>query len=199
MLTGMLPASGGTATIQGLDIHHKMAEIRRSTGFCPQHNILWDDLTVKEHMDIYAELKGLDPETREEQCQGLIVAVGLGAKSDKRSKSLSGGMKRKLSLAIALMGQNTKVVLLDEPTSGMDPWSRRSTWDIIKSFREGRIIVLTTHFMDEADVLGDRIAVMSHGKLQAIGDSIRLKKRFGAGYHLTIVLEEARQIGRAHV
>ena len=80
-----------------------------SRRFCPQHNILWDDLTVKEHMDIYAELKGLDPETREEECLALIVAVGLSQKKDKRSKSLSGGMKRKLSLAIALMGQNTKV------------------------------------------------------------------------------------------
>ena len=80
-----------------------------SRRFCPQHNILWDDLTVKEHMDIYAELKGLDPATKQEEIQALIVAVGLGNKVDKRSKSLSGGMKRKLSLAIALMGDNTKV------------------------------------------------------------------------------------------
>ena len=96
-------------------------------------------------------------------------------------------MKRKLCLAMALMG-SPRFVLLDEPTSGMDPFSRRATWDMLRRARAGRVIVLTTHFMDEADILADRIAIMTRGRLRCCGSSLWLKSRFGVGYNLTLCL-----------
>ena len=102
-----------------------------------------------------------------------------------KAKNLSGGSKRKLSVAIALCG-DSKFVMLDEPTSGMDLQARRSLWNMLRAYRNNRIIVLTTHYMDEADVLGDRIGIMAHGKLVCVGASLFLKKRYGVGYNLTM-------------
>lgn len=115
-----------------------------------------------------------------------IEDVALLEKRHSFAKDLSGGMKRKLSVAIAFCGES-KVVFLDEPTSGMDPFSRRFTWNVIRQYREGRCIVLTTHFMDEADILGDRIAIMADGQLRCAGSSLFLKKKYGVGYQLTII------------
>ena len=107
------------------------------------------------------------------------------------AKTLSGGNKRKLSVSIALCG-GSKLVLLDEPTSGMDLGARRNLWDMLKSYKKDRIIILTTHYMDEADVLGDRIGIMCKGKLQCIGSSLFLKNRFGLGYKVTFVKKKAK-------
>ena len=107
---------------------------------------------------------------------------------------MSGGQKRKLSVAIALMGASS-IVFLDEPTSGMDPYSRRDTWDMLRQSRKDRTIILTTHFMDEADLLGDRIAIMQHGRLRSVGTSLELKTKFGIGYQLRIVKEHVRHYG----
>ena len=114
-----------------------------------------------------------------------IKDVALAEKSNTFSQNLSGGMKRKLSVAIAFCG-GSKTVLLDEPTSGMDPFSRRFTWNVIRQYRQDRTIILTTHFMDEADILGDRIAIMAEGQLRCVGSSLFLKKTYGVGYQLTI-------------
>lgn len=100
--------------------------------------------------------------------------------------SLSGGNRRKLSVAIAMCG-GSKFVLLDEPTAGMDLGARRALWDMLKSYKSDKIIILTTHYMDEADVLGDRIGIMSKGQMMCLGSSLFLKKRFGSGYKLTMV------------
>ena len=100
--------------------------------------------------------------------------------------TLSGGNKRKLSVCIALCG-GSRFVLLDEPTSGMDLGARRNLWDMLKSYKRDRIVILTTHYMDEADVLGDRIGIMAKGQLMCLGSSLFLKNRFGAGYKLTMV------------
>ncbi|CAN0520838.1 unnamed protein product, partial [Ectocarpus sp. 8 AP-2014] len=120
--------------------------------------------------------------------QNTLNDVGLTEKENELTTTLSGGQKRKLSVGIALIG-GSKVVFLDEPTSGMDPHSRRFTWDLIRKNREGRVIVLTTHFMDEADLLGDRVAIMADGALRCCGSSIFLKNYYGVGYNLTIVRE----------
>jgi ATP-binding cassette subfamily A (ABC1) protein 3 len=98
---------------------------------------------------------------------------------------LSGGQKRRLSVGIAFIG-NSKFIVLDEPTSGMDTSARRHIWEMLKNYKNDRIILLTTHFMDEADNLGDRIAIMSHGQLKCCGSSVFLKNKFGVGYNLTI-------------
>uniref|UniRef100_A0A5F8AR55 ABC transporter domain-containing protein n=1 Tax=Macaca mulatta TaxID=9544 RepID=A0A5F8AR55_MACMU len=108
----------------------------------------------------------------------MLATFNLLEKRNKLSKSLSGGMKRKLSIIIAFIG-GSKVVILDEPTSGMDPVSRRVTWDLLQHFKLDRTILLTTHYMDEADVLGDRIAIMVKGSVRCCGSSIFLKKIYG--------------------
>ena len=119
----------------------------------------------------------------------MIAAVGLREKRAVPASQLSGGMKRKLCLAIALLGSPGTVVL-DEPTSGMDPFSRRSTWELIKRAKEGCVLLLTTHFMDEADILGDRVAIMRAGRLVCCGSPLFLKRRFGDGYTLAITQNE---------
>ena len=105
------------------------------------------------------------------------------------SKHLSGGMKRKLSILLAFLG-NSKIVILDEPTSGVDPYARKQIWDFIGQLKTNRTIMLSTHHMDEAEVLGDRIAIISKGKLMCCGSFDFLKGRFGRGHHLTIVVEK---------
>ena len=113
------------------------------------------------------------------------------------AKNLSGGSRRKLSVAIALIG-GSKLVLLDEPTSGMDLSARRKLWNMLKNYKNNRIIILTTHYMDEADILGDRVGIMTGGSLICLGDPLFLKNRFGVGYNLTMVKkskEENMKVG----
>ncbi len=111
--------------------------------------------------------------------------VGLHNDLEKKSKQLSGGMKRRLSVAMALTG-GSKVIILDEPTSGLDPFNRRGLWELIRRFKQGRSIILTTHFMEEADALSDRIAIMNHGQVKCCGSPLFLKNTFGSGYRLTL-------------
>ncbi|TSK87603.1 ATP-binding cassette sub-family A member 3 [Bagarius yarrelli] len=186
MLTGLFPPSSGRAYINGYDICQDMALIRQSLGLCPQHDVLFDNLTVQEHLLFYAQLKSYPREKIPEEVDRIIHILNLKDKKNARSKTLSGGMKRKLSIGIALIG-DSKVVMLDEPTSGMDPSARRATWNLLQGEKRGRTILLTTHFMDEADLLGDRIAIMAGGELQCCGSPLFLKNKYGAGYHMVIV------------
>eukprot|EP00927_Polykrikos_kofoidii_P058513 TRINITY_DN5306_c1_g1_i2.p1 TRINITY_DN5306_c1_g1~~TRINITY_DN5306_c1_g1_i2.p1 ORF type:complete len:2147 (+),score=286.97 TRINITY_DN5306_c1_g1_i2:56-6442(+) len=184
MLTGMLAPTSGDAEISGYLLSDGMGAIRKIIGVCPQHDVLWLELTVIEHLYIYGRVRGVASANLETRAVVMMEQVGLTEKRNTRAGSLSGGQKRKLSLCLAIIGQ-PMVIFLDEPTSGMDPYSRRSTWNIIRHIREGCVTVLTTHFMDEADILGDRIAIMAKGELQCCGSSLFLKNRFGAGYRLT--------------
>eukprot|EP00903_Cladosiphon_okamuranus_P008962 g8576.t1 len=186
MLTGMIPVTSGNAYVSGRDVNTDMVNIRHNLGVCPQHDILYPDLTVREHLRMYAVLKAVPSSELQDAITATLNDVGLTEKENELTKTLSGGQKRKLSVGIALIG-GSNVVFLDEPTSGMDPHSRRFTWDLIRKNREGRVIVLTTHFMDEADLLGDRIAIMADGALRCCGSSIFLKNHYGVGYNLTIV------------
>ncbi|XP_067683951.1 phospholipid-transporting ATPase ABCA3-like isoform X2 [Haliotis asinina] len=188
VLTGFIPASGGTAIVNGYDINDDIQSVRQSLGLCPQHNILFDSLTVQEHLEFFACLKGCPSTDVETEVNTIINEVGLSLKKHTQSRHLSGGQKRKLSVGIALIG-GSKIVILDEPTSGMDPAARRQTWDILQRNKQGRTMLLTTHFMDEADLLGDRIAIMTEGVVKCCGTSYFLKKLYGAGYHLVIVKE----------
>jgi len=185
MLTGLYPPDQGTATIEGYDIRQDMSEARKKLGVCPQHDVLQPDMTVEEHLYFFASIKGCPPEEIESDVTAMIDSVGLTSKRKDFAKNLSGGQKRKLSVAIAFIGKS-RVVVLDEPTSGMDPYSRRATWNVISQHKEGRVIILVTHFMDEADLLGDRIAIMGDGKLLCCGSSLFLKRTYGVGYNMTI-------------
>jgi len=190
MLTGLIPADGGTAIIEGMDIREDMDEIRKNLGVCPQHDVLFPELTVEEHLSMFAMFKGVKGNELDNAVQTMVASIGLTEKRHTASKLLSGGQKRKLSVGIAFIG-GSRVVFLDEPTSGMDPYSRRFTWNVIRQHREGRVIVLTTHFMDEADLLGDRIAIMGDGKLCCCGSSLYLKNLYGVGYSMTIEKKNA--------
>ncbi|GMH18706.1 hypothetical protein Nepgr_020547 [Nepenthes gracilis] len=186
MLVGLLPPTSGDAVVFGKNMVTDMDDIRKELGVCPQYDILFPELTVKEHLEIFAVLKGVKEDLLDSAVTEMIDEVGLADKVNTVVSALSGGMKRKLSLGIALMG-NSKVIILDEPTSGMDPYSMRLTWQLIKKVKKGRIVLLTTHSMDEAEVLGDRIAIMANGSLKCCGSSLFLKHQYGVGYTLTMV------------
>ncbi|KAI4381515.1 hypothetical protein MLD38_007580 [Melastoma candidum] len=186
MLVGLLRPTSGDAFVFGKSIKTCMDKIQKILGVCPQNDILFPELTVREHLEIYAVLKGVQQNLINTIVNDMIDEVGLGDKMNTTVSALSGGMKRKLSLGIALIG-NSKVIVLDEPTSGMDPYSMRLMWQLIKKKKKGRIILLTTHSMDEAEELGDRIAIMANGSLKCCGSSLFLKHHYGVGYTLTLV------------
>uniref|UniRef100_A0A3Q0SWA0 P-type phospholipid transporter n=1 Tax=Amphilophus citrinellus TaxID=61819 RepID=A0A3Q0SWA0_AMPCI len=186
ILTGMYPPTSGTAIIYGKDIRTDMDTIRQSLGMCPQHNILFQYMTVAEHILFYALLKGRPVAEAQEEVENMLQDLGLPHKRDVLTQNLSGGMQRKLSVALAFVG-GAKVVILDEPTSGVDPYSRRSIWDLLLKYRAGRTVIMSTHHMDEADLLSDRVAIISQGRLYCSGSPIFLKNCFGAGFYLTLV------------
>uniref|UniRef100_A0A671UT72 P-type phospholipid transporter n=1 Tax=Sparus aurata TaxID=8175 RepID=A0A671UT72_SPAAU len=187
ILTGLFPPTSGTALINGYDILSDMDSIRKYLGMCPQHNVLFNELTVEEHIYFYARLKGCSRDEVKIEMDQMIKDVGLPHKRKELAKNLSGGMQRKLSVAIAFVG-GSKIVILDEPTAGVDPYARRGIWELLLKYKQGtRTIILSTHHMDEADILGDRIAIISQGRLRCCGSSLFLKKYFGSGYYLTLV------------
>ncbi|GFS56049.1 ATP-binding cassette sub-family A member 3 [Nephila pilipes] len=185
-LAGLYPPTSGCASINGLDILTDTVRARRSLGVCPQHNVLYDTLTVEEHLKIYAAMKGVVWRNINEEVTRVLNIVKLAEQRAELSEDLSGGMKRKLSLGIAIIG-GSKVLFLDEPTSGMDVEARRSVWDALLEIRHSHTIILITHYMEEADVLGDRIAIMAEGEIRCSGSPMFLKQKFGAGYHLHVV------------
>jgi ATP-binding cassette subfamily A (ABC1) protein 3 len=185
MLTGLIRPSSGDALIWGHSIRQDMNNIRRTIGVCPQQNVLFNYLTVKEHLELFASLKGVPKLYVDEEVQDMVTRLGLEDKLHAQASNLSGGMKRKLQMGLAMIG-GSRVVFLDEPTSGLDPQSRRSVWELLQRFKAGRAIVLTTHYMDEADLLCDRIAIMSEGRLRCCGSSLFLKAKFGVGYNLSM-------------
>ncbi|TDZ14296.1 ATP-binding cassette sub-family A member 5 [Colletotrichum orbiculare MAFF 240422] len=155
-------------------------------GIAPQKNVLWDELTVTEHIRIFNQLKSSGAAGSKEDLGLLVRAIGLESKKGAQSKTLSGGQKRKLQLGMMLTG-GSAVCCVDEVSSGIDPISRRKIWDILLSERGKRTIIMTTHFLDEADMLADNIAILSRGKLRAEGSSVALKDSLGAGYRIHVL------------
>lgn len=190
MLTGILRNDGGEVNYDGRDFSDDFESIRLNIGLCAQKDILFHYLTVREHLRFFGLVRGIGEPELSNIIAMLLQKCHLTSEADKLAPTLSGGNKRKLSLAISLIG-NPKVIFLDEPTSGMDPNTRRGIWDILKALREeGRTIVLTTHHLDEADELSNRIGVLTRGKLFCVGSSEFIKKKFGVGYHLVLTHKE---------
>ncbi|GIY06585.1 ATP-binding cassette sub-family A member 17 [Caerostris extrusa] len=173
ILTGLYTPTSGTAMINGYDILTEITKARRGFGVCPQHNVLYDTLTVEEHLKIYAAMKGVPWNQLTSEASKVLDILKL---SDK-------------SLGIAVVG-GSKVLFLDEPTSGLDVEARRSVWDALLEIRHDCTIILTTHYMEEADILGDRIAIMAEGEVQCCGSPLFLKQKFGTGYHLHVVKDQ---------
>ena len=192
-LVGNIRATGGDARVFGYSCDNQMRTIHKMMGICPQHDILWDQLTGREHLELFAALRGMPKDQIQKEVDRRIIDVNLMQSQHVTSGAYSGGMKRRLSIAIALLG-DPKIVYLDEPTTGMDPVTRRDVWDMIIRAKKGRVIVLTTHSMEEADVLGDRVAIMSHGKIQALGTALGLKKEYGGGYKMNVIVQDEKYI-----
>ncbi|XP_050530373.1 phospholipid-transporting ATPase ABCA3-like isoform X2 [Daktulosphaira vitifoliae] len=190
IITGMFSPTHGCVKIKDGDIYNNLDKFRENLGLCPQHNLLFNYLSTLDHLIFFGMLKGLSFSVAKTEGINLLTLLNILPKKDELVSNLSGGMKRKLSLSIALIG-DPEVLILDEPTSGMDPESRREMWDLLLSIRGKRTILITTHFMEEADVLGDRIAIMDHGKVICYGTSLFLKKAYGTGYNLTIIKKES--------
>ncbi|KAK9687931.1 hypothetical protein K7432_014586 [Basidiobolus ranarum] len=165
ILSGLTPATSGDAYFFGYTRSDDIDTIRGMLGVCPQHDILFDDLTAAEHVELYATLKGIPRNEIPNLIKSRLQAVRLWNVANKRSAAYSGGMKRRLSVVISTLG-DPKIVFMDEPTTGMDPVNRRHVWSFIEQFKKDRVIILTTHSMEEADVLGDRIAIMALGRLR---------------------------------
>uniref|UniRef100_A0A915AHT4 ABC transporter domain-containing protein n=2 Tax=Parascaris univalens TaxID=6257 RepID=A0A915AHT4_PARUN len=186
ILSGLTSPSAGSVRLCGIELNPtSVAACQRHIGFCPQYNPLFKLLTVREHLQLIRRLKGNPDDCVDE----LIDELQLNEKADVLANELSGGMKRKLCVAMSLVG-GTRVVLLDEPTAGMDPGARHTVVELIERCKHDRTILLTTHYMDEADMLGDRISIMVKGRLVCAGTSDFLKTRFGTGYLLAIALKD---------
>ncbi|KAJ3354487.1 ATP-binding cassette sub- A member 5 [Entophlyctis luteolus] len=188
MLVGKLIPSGGSGTILGKDLVGDMISIRKSMGVCMQQNVLWEKLNVMSHLRFFGSLKGLTGNILTERIDSLLHELDLTEKANEVVSKLSGGQKRKLCLAIALIG-DPDFLVLDEPTSGVDAHSRRTMWSLLQRDKAHRVTILTTHFMDEADILADRKAIISKGLVRCSGTSLFLKSKFGDGYHLTCAKE----------
>jgi len=172
-IAGLNTVTSGSITVNGTG----------GLGIAPQKNVLWDELTVEEHIRIFNQLKSTGHHDSKEAIRSLVKAVDLDRKIGAKSKTLSGGQKRKLQLGMMFTG-GSSVCCVDEVSSGLDPLSRRKIWDILLAERGARTIILTTHFLDEADLLSDQIAILSKGTLRAQGSSVELKDKLGGGYRI---------------
>jgi len=192
ILTGIAAPTGGKAKICGYDVKTQIEDIRMLMGVVPQFDILWGELTAMEHMRMFAKIKGVPDQAIQKVAEELLTQVGLQDVMNSRAQTFSGGMKRRLSVAISGIG-NPKIIFMDEPTTGMDPVSRRDVWELIRQLKKNRTVILTTHAMEEADVLADRIAVIVDGKLKCVGTPLFLKNNFGEGYRITFYCEPDKQ------
>ena len=191
MLTGLYEATEGNAYYEGEDIliGENMDKFRLKLGICPQHDILFEDLTIKEHLDMFSIFKGVPSELIENEINKTLNDFQLSEIQDLTVDALSAGKKRQLSIALALIG-GSKVIFLDEPSSGMDITARRNLWEILKRQLEQKIIILTTHYMEEASVLGNRIGIISDGKMKCIGTPLFLIEKFGKYMTITMSKDE---------
>jgi len=187
-LTGERYPSAGDAFIAKHHISNQLAA-RRYVGYCPQFDAIFDLLTAAEHLKFYAMIKGLRGEEADEQVKVLLSALTLNKYKDRNAGTYSGGNKRKLSVAVAMIG-NPPVIFLDEPSTGMDPVSRRHMWEFISTTMAGRCVILTTHSMEECEALCNRVGIMVNGQLRCIGTAQHLKSRYGKGYQLDLTLTQ---------
>lgn len=174
-IAGLNTVTSGDVTVDGFG----------GLGVCPQRNVLWDQLTAYEHVYIFNRLKSAEKPSSRAEIEGLIKACDLDRKIGARSRHLSGGQKRKLQLSMMFTG-GSRVCCVDECSSGVDALARQKLWNILLAERGARTIIFTTHFLDEADLLSDQIAILSKGSLKAYGSAVELKHRLGNGYRILV-------------
>lgn len=194
ILTGFLEPTQGTAYVEGHDIRREMPAIYSLMGVCPQDNLLWDRLSAREHLTFYGRLKNLRGEQLKAAVDDALRSVNLfhGGVGDKQVRKYSGGMKRRLSVAISFIG-DPLVVYLDEPSTGLDPASRQNLWSVVKQAKRDRGIILTTHSMEEASVLCDRLGIFVDGTLVCVGHPKALTSRYGGYLVFTVTVPPAEE------
>ncbi|XP_077548322.1 phospholipid-transporting ATPase ABCA3-like [Haemaphysalis longicornis] len=178
MLSGFLRPTFGTAIIEGFDLIKNHDDSLVNVRICPQRELLYEEMTVYEHLYYFATVQRVSQDSLVEQIEVLVKSLHFGQHLNNFPRTLSGTMKKKLSLAIAIVA-DPKVLILDEPTEGLDPKSRHEVWDLLQKMRRTCTMLLMTHDMEEADVLGDRIAIIAEGAIRCCGSSQFLKQRFG--------------------
>ncbi|XP_073662951.1 ATP-binding cassette sub-family A member 2 isoform X3 [Tursiops truncatus] len=186
MLTGDESTTGGEAFVNGHSVLKELLQVQQSLGYCPQFDALFDELTAREHLQLYTRLRGIPWKDEARVVKWALEKLELTKYADKPAGTYSGGNKRKLSTAIALIGYPA-FIFLDEPTTGMDPKARRFLWNLILDLiKTGRSVVLTSHSMEECEALCTRLAIMVNGRLRCLGSIQHLKNRFGDGYMITV-------------
>lgn len=187
-LSGEIIPSYGVTKIAGYDLTKDMNKVRYLIGYCPQFDALLDNLTSREHLELFASIKGIPYNMREKLIQEKLVQLNLKNFEHVQAGTYSGGNKRKLSVAIALLG-NPPIILLDEPSSGMDPEARRFMWSVvgkISTEKKHSSVVLTTHSMEEAEALSTKLAIMVEGSIECIGSVQKLKNKYGKGFEIEV-------------
>ncbi len=188
MMCGLLKPDSGYVTIHGQAIASGSAELRSRVGVCPQEIVLWKKLTCLEQLQFIGEMYELKAAKVRQRSKHLLEKLDLAEKADKLAGTLSGGMQRRLNLAMALV-HDPEIVILDEPEAGLDPQSRVKVREYIKTLANSKTIILTTHNMDEAERLADRVAIIDHGELLVLDTPAALKHSVGAGDVLEIALK----------
>ncbi|XP_042521400.1 ABC-type organic anion transporter ABCA8-like isoform X3 [Dipodomys spectabilis] len=191
VLSGLSVPTKGSVTIYNKELSDaaELENILQMVGVCPQSNVQFDFLTVRENLRLFAKIRGILPQEVDQEVNRVLLELEMKNIQDVLAQNLSGGQKRKLSFGIAILG-DPQIFLLDEPTAGLDPISRHRVWNLLKERKADRVILFSTQFMDEADILADRKVFLSKGKLKCAGSSLFLKKRWGIGYHLSLQLKE---------
>ena len=194
ILTGLYTSTSGSAIYNSNNILSStgIEKFRKVVGICPQHDVLFNDLTVEEHLHMFCVFKSVEESKIENEVSKVIHDFGLEDIRNTKVSNLSGGQKRKLSISIAIVG-GSSVIFLDEPTSGMDITSRRNLWNILKKSLNGKIIILTTHYMEEASVLGNRIGILSEGNMKCIGSPLFLIEKLGQNINLNITKQSGAE------
>jgi ABC-2 type transport system ATP-binding protein len=197
MMVGLLKPTSGSVLIDGEDVASATFELKRKIGICPQDIVLWEGLTARENLVFMADMYGVPRATSRTRAESLLEEMGLTKKAKSFVRDLSGGMKRRLNVAMALM-HDPEIVVLDEPTAGLDPQSRVRVADYIRKISEAdKTVILTTHLMEIADKLSDRVAIIDHGKLLVVDPPGRLKDTVGSGDVLEIHLANENKVSDA--
>lgn len=182
----------GDVIVRGRSAVVDAAGVRSIIGICLQHDVLWDELTPRQTLHMFARLKGVASSFIETEVERVLTSVRLTTVADHPVSSFSGGMKRRLSVGVSTIG-SPEAIFLDEPTAGLDPLNKRHIWDLVQELKKTKLVLLTTHSMLEADALADNIAVMASGTLKAFGASLRLKELYGLGFHLDVMTEPGNE------
>lgn len=194
IITGEQAPTKGQIKIGGFNIETNKKDAFSTLGYCPQHDALWKTITVREHLEVYASIRGVSRCDLPRVINTYLHGLQIQEHANKQTQNCSGGTRRKLSYAMAMVG-SPKVVLLDEPSTGMDPKSKRFLWDtILSSFQGKRGAILTTHSMEEADALCSRVGIMVKGELRCLGSTQHLKNLYGAGYTLEVKLKHIQYL-----